>query len=91
MCKLFDIFTPFSIGLVYLMYRCFNEVAIHKPITSRPANSERLVMGETFHFLKLDSNSLSIYSSMVGVFSIKKENLFETIENSFLLGVKFLN
>jgi len=40
-CKLFDIFTPFSVGLVYLMYRTFNQISIHKPVTSRPANSER--------------------------------------------------
>lgn len=40
-CKLFDLFTPFSVGLVYLMYRTFDKVAIHKPVTSRPANSER--------------------------------------------------
>ena len=40
-CKVFDLFTPFSIGLVYLMYRVFDEVYIFKPVTSRPANSER--------------------------------------------------
>ena len=43
-CKLFDLFTPFSIGLVYLMYRSFQQVAIHKPNTSRPANSERYII-----------------------------------------------
>ena len=41
MCKVFDLFTPFSIGLVYLMYRVFDELYIFKPVTSRPANSER--------------------------------------------------
>ena len=40
-CKLFDVFTPFSAGLIYLMYRSFKDVSIHKPNTSRPANSER--------------------------------------------------
>uniref|UniRef100_A0AC34QA20 Cap-specific mRNA (nucleoside-2'-O-)-methyltransferase 1 n=1 Tax=Panagrolaimus sp. JU765 TaxID=591449 RepID=A0AC34QA20_9BILA len=40
-CKLFDIFTPFSVGLIYLMYLSFAKVSLHKPITSRPANSER--------------------------------------------------
>ena len=43
-CKLFDIFTPFSVGLVYLMYRAFERVCIHKPNTSRPANSERYII-----------------------------------------------
>ena len=40
-CKLFDVFTPFSVGLIYLMYRCFDRVCLHKPNSSRPANSER--------------------------------------------------
>ena len=44
MCKLFDLFTPFSVGLVYLMYRIFDHVSIFKPVTSRPANSERYVV-----------------------------------------------
>lgn len=42
--KLFDLFTPFSIGLVYLMYKCFKQVSIVKPNTSRPANSERYLV-----------------------------------------------
>lgn len=43
-CKVFDLFTPFSVGLVYLMYRSFAKISIHKPITSRPANSERYLI-----------------------------------------------
>jgi len=40
-CKVFDLFTPFSVGLVYLMYCVFDELYVFKPVTSRPANSER--------------------------------------------------
>ena len=43
-CKVFDLFTPFSIGLVYLMYRAFDQICIFKPVTSRPANSERYLI-----------------------------------------------
>ncbi|KAM3603437.1 uncharacterized protein V6R79_022484 [Siganus canaliculatus] len=43
-CKTFDLFTPFSVGLVYLLYLCFDRVSIFKPVTSRPANSERYVV-----------------------------------------------
>ncbi|KAM8719548.1 hypothetical protein ACLKA7_005737 [Drosophila subpalustris] len=43
-CKLFDLFTPFSVGLVYLMYKCFQQIAIIKPNSSRPANSERYIV-----------------------------------------------
>ncbi|KAJ2949161.1 hypothetical protein O0L34_g6102 [Tuta absoluta] len=42
--KLFDVFTLFSVGLVYIMYRCFDKVCLHKPVTSRPANSERYLV-----------------------------------------------
>lgn len=42
--KLFDVFTPFSVGLIYLMYKCFKQVTIIKPNTSRPANSERYLV-----------------------------------------------
>uniref|UniRef100_A0A8W7PQV8 Cap-specific mRNA (nucleoside-2'-O-)-methyltransferase 1 n=1 Tax=Anopheles coluzzii TaxID=1518534 RepID=A0A8W7PQV8_ANOCL len=40
----FDLFTPFSVGLVYLAYRCFREISICKPNSSRPANSERYLV-----------------------------------------------
>lgn len=42
--KLFDLFTPFSAGLIYLMYRCFDSISIFKPNSSRPANSERYLI-----------------------------------------------
>lgn len=44
MCKFFDTLTPFTVGLIYLMYLSFDLVAIHKPNTSRPANSERYLV-----------------------------------------------
>uniref|UniRef100_A0A1A8NGL2 Cap-specific mRNA (nucleoside-2'-O-)-methyltransferase 1 n=1 Tax=Nothobranchius rachovii TaxID=451742 RepID=A0A1A8NGL2_9TELE len=43
-CKTFDLFTPFSVGLVYLLYLCFDRISLFKPVTSRPANSERYVV-----------------------------------------------
>ncbi|KAF5272716.1 hypothetical protein FQA39_LY07743 [Lamprigera yunnana] len=42
--KLFDLFTPFSIGLIFLMYKCFEKITILKPNASRPANSERYLI-----------------------------------------------
>jgi len=42
--KLFDLFTPFSVSLIYLMYKCFTKISICKPNTSRPANSERYLV-----------------------------------------------
>ena len=42
-CKLFDAYTPFTMGLIYLLHRSFERVCLFKPVTSRPANSERSV------------------------------------------------
>ncbi|KAL4238274.1 Cap-specific mRNA (nucleoside-2'-O-)-methyltransferase 1 [Mactra antiquata] len=68
-CKLFDLFTPFSVGLVYLMNQIFEQVSIYKPVTSRPANSERYIVckgmvskkekeavRQYFHEINLDLN-----------------------------------
>lgn len=41
LCKTFDLFTPFSIGLIYLLRMAFHRISLFKPVTSRPANSER--------------------------------------------------
>ena len=42
--KCFDLFTPFSAGLLYLMHTAFDAVTIYKPAQSRPANSERYIV-----------------------------------------------
>lgn len=42
--KMFDLLTPFSVGLIYLMFKCFHQVCILKPNSSRPANSERYLV-----------------------------------------------
>ena len=44
LCKLFDVFLPFSASLLFLMHRCFDALAIIKPNQSRPANSERYLV-----------------------------------------------
>ena len=43
-CKLFDCFLPFTVSLLWVMWRCWEGVAIVKPNQSRPANSERFVI-----------------------------------------------
>eukprot|EP01119_Soliformovum_irregulare_P016671 TRINITY_DN4865_c0_g1_i1.p1 TRINITY_DN4865_c0_g1~~TRINITY_DN4865_c0_g1_i1.p1 ORF type:complete len:624 (+),score=161.70 TRINITY_DN4865_c0_g1_i1:111-1982(+) len=43
-CKLFDVFTPFTVGLLYILSKRFNQFCLIKPYTSRPANSERYVV-----------------------------------------------
>uniref|UniRef100_A0A1I8MRU7 Cap-specific mRNA (nucleoside-2'-O-)-methyltransferase 1 n=1 Tax=Musca domestica TaxID=7370 RepID=A0A1I8MRU7_MUSDO len=57
-CKLFDVFTPFSVGLIYLMYKCFERISIIKPNSSRPANSERYLVCQ---WKKNDTHTISHY------------------------------
>nr|CAH8847081.1 unnamed protein product [Trichobilharzia regenti] len=42
--KLFDTFTEFTTGLIYIMGHLFEEIFIVKPVTSRPANSEKFLI-----------------------------------------------
>ncbi|XP_021362611.1 cap-specific mRNA (nucleoside-2'-O-)-methyltransferase 1-like [Mizuhopecten yessoensis] len=88
-CKLFDLFTPFSMGLVYLMYRIFDRVSIFKPVTSRPANSERYIVcrnlrgdrepvRQYMHEINLDLNKFMSATS--------EKDINEVVPNSLLEG-----
>ncbi|XP_037725973.1 cap-specific mRNA (nucleoside-2'-O-)-methyltransferase 1 [Drosophila subpulchrella] len=63
-CKVFDLFTPFSVGLVYLMYKCFHQIAIIKPNSSRPANSERYLVCK---YKRSDSETAAIIAYLNAV------------------------
>ncbi|XP_065078736.1 cap-specific mRNA (nucleoside-2'-O-)-methyltransferase 1-like [Ochlerotatus camptorhynchus] len=45
--KVFDLYTPFSVGLVYVLTKCYEKVSIVKPASSRSANSERYLVCQT--------------------------------------------
>jgi len=47
-CKVFDVYTHFSVSLLYMLYQSFERFSIVKPFTSRPANSERYVICKGF-------------------------------------------
>eukprot|EP00005_Dracoamoeba_jomungandri_P002993 CAMPEP_0174257482 /NCGR_PEP_ID=MMETSP0439-20130205/6609_1 /TAXON_ID=0 /ORGANISM="Stereomyxa ramosa, Strain Chinc5" /LENGTH=397 /DNA_ID=CAMNT_0015340577 /DNA_START=27 /DNA_END=1217 /DNA_ORIENTATION=- len=42
--KVFDCFTPFTVGLICILYYHFENVCVITPYTSRPANSERYLV-----------------------------------------------
>ncbi|KAF9431470.1 FtsJ methyltransferase domain-containing protein 2 [Entomortierella beljakovae] len=42
--KVFDIFTPVTAGLIWILSRNFQKICVVKPLTSRPMNSERYVV-----------------------------------------------
>ncbi|CAI5740515.1 unnamed protein product [Peronospora destructor] len=43
-CKTFELTTPAMLQLCWLLHRCFGRFAVVKPITSRPASSERYIV-----------------------------------------------
>ncbi|CAL8126884.1 unnamed protein product [Orchesella dallaii] len=43
-CKIFDSFTLFTTGLLFLLYKCFTSISIHKPSSSPACTSERFVI-----------------------------------------------
>ena len=47
-CKIFDTYTKFTIKLLYLINNFYDKLSIIKPLTSRPANSEKYIIAEGF-------------------------------------------
>lgn len=43
-CKIFDTFTTFTNGILFLLYKCFKNIAIHKPSSSSSCTSERFII-----------------------------------------------
>jgi 23S rRNA U2552 (ribose-2'-O)-methylase RlmE/FtsJ len=57
-CKIFDSYTPLTLKFLYLLFNHYGEVYLTKPLTSRPANSEKYIVckyfkGITCNLLKL--------------------------------------
>ena len=88
-CKFFDLYTELSISLIYLLSCFYKEVYINKPLTSRPANSEKYIICKGFigikeNYLKSlqelieDWNTIDINNwNIISIFS-------ETIPNNFI-------
>lgn len=47
-CKMFNVYSKFSISLLYIISRCFKSFKIIKPNSSRPGNSEKYMCWETY-------------------------------------------
>lgn len=76
-CKMFDLFTHFSLQIVYLLTILYKKVYIFKPQTSRPANSEKYIIAKGFRGV-----SKSIISSMLGIIQRWDELTTITIKDS---------
>ncbi|XP_053950951.1 cap-specific mRNA (nucleoside-2'-O-)-methyltransferase 1 [Anastrepha ludens] len=86
LCKMFDLFTPFSVGLVYLMYKCFEQISILKPNSSRPANSERYLVCK---WKKSDTDSVCKYLDHVNdIFNAADEDVLEIVSRENIMADK---
>lgn len=57
--KLFNTFTSFTVGLIYLLYQCFEKITILKPAGSRPINSERYLV-----CISMKSDTIVVYKHL---------------------------
>jgi hypothetical protein len=70
-CKFFDIYTIETIKLLYFLCCFYNEVYINKPLTSRPANSEKYIVCKGFKGIDynyLDTLLLVLQYDFIDVF-----------------------
>ena len=74
MLRTYNIMSPFTAGIVYLLYQSFDKVAIIKPWTSRSSNSERFIVCKGF--LRAGSEPLIAHLTQVNE---QMNQLFETL------------
>lgn len=95
-CKVFDLYTISSSKILYFICCFYKEVYIYKPLTSRPANSEKYIIAKGF--IGIDEDYLQVLFTIIK----KWENLDnkhyyvndifgDTIPNSFLKKIKEYN
>jgi hypothetical protein len=53
-CKMFDTFNISSVKLLYFICFFYDEVYLNKPLTSRPANSEKYIIAKNFKGIDQD-------------------------------------
>lgn len=95
--KVFDILTETSIHLLYLLFKCYKEVYVYKPKTSRPTNSEKYIICKYFNLSDDNRNSilneLSELSKQITKTKTKfvSFTLFKEIPKSFIENIKYVN
>ena len=97
--KVFDTFTETSVHLMYLLAKCFKEVYVYKPKTSRPTNSEKYIICKNFRLS--DEDRADIVSALNKLWAQINRNkhkhkyvaftLFKTIPQDFIKKVHYMN
>ena len=91
--KMFDTFTSLSIEILYLLTYLYENVYISKPLSSRPANSEKYIVCTNFKMVpNLDSLIQNIFEKyyLIKQTSVKSIINIE-ISNCFLDKIKEIN
>jgi|UniRef100_A0A6C0J645 23S rRNA U2552 (ribose-2'-O)-methylase RlmE/FtsJ len=70
-CKIFDTFMTSTVKLLFFLGCFYDEVYLNKPLTSRPANSEKYIVAKGFK--GIDYNYLLVLFELVDVWN-KKPN-----------------
>ena len=90
--KLFDTFTSLSVELIYLLNYLYEEIYIIKPLTSRPANSEKYIICIRFRMVQ---NIEDIIKKMIDNYDLCNKNITSILNNEipliFLDKIKDIN
>ena len=90
--KIFDIFTIFTVKLLYIISNFYKEINIFKPLTSRTANSEKYLICKGFLGCDVKIiNKLLILLNNINLinYNIDIENI--TVNNNFILFLDKVN
>lgn len=78
-CKIFDIFSIFTVQIIKLVYSLFEKVILYKPKTSRPANSEKYLV-----CLNYNSNIPLSNINILLKSCLEKDNTFYYIKGIYI-------
>uniref|UniRef100_A0A6C0ETD7 Ribosomal RNA methyltransferase FtsJ domain-containing protein n=1 Tax=viral metagenome TaxID=1070528 RepID=A0A6C0ETD7_9ZZZZ len=88
--KVFDLFTSCSVQMIYLLNYLYEEVIITKPLSSRPANSEKYIVCLNFKMVHNLNDLINIFIKNYNNYDIN--NILNiNMSNHFLEKIKEIN
>lgn len=73
-CKTFDLYTVATLKLLFFIACFYDEVNIYKPLTSRPANSEKYIIAKGFR--GIDYKYLDEILNIIKLWEENEENIY---------------
>ena len=77
-CKIFDTFLMSTVKLLFFIGCFYEEVYLNKPLTSRPANSEKYIVAKNFR--GIDRNYIVVLLELLKIWEKKEEEIFDVID-----------